>query len=344
MQKLLPLLLIFIYFYMDADSGFCGESEGKAAIISVERIWDRAGHNAFTDLIRFNGKLFCTFREGSGHIPGLDGTIRVICTEDGQNWRSVTLISEKDVDLRDPKLSVTPDGRLMVLMGGSFYRDGERLKTETRVSFSDVNGSEFSLPIPVRIDPTIKSNFDWLWRVTWRDRIGYGVVYQALSSEIALRLVSTTDGIHFTYISDLEVSGRANETTLRFLADGRMVALIRRDGEPKEGLVGTSEYPYKTWTINQLNIRVGGPNFMPTPDGKLLAVAREYFPDQRKTSLFYFDLDGNVTRLFSLPSAGDNSYAGMVFDGERLYVSYYSTHEEKTAIYLATIRGEVYEK
>jgi hypothetical protein len=46
---------------------------------------------------------------------------------------------------------------------------------------------------------------------------------------------------------------------------------------------------------------------------------------------------GSLTEAFALPSGGDCSYAGMVLRGDTLYVSYYSSHEEKTAIYLATL-------
>jgi hypothetical protein len=94
----------------------------KEAIISVERIWERAAHNAFTDLIYHHPYFYCCFREGSGHIPGIDGSVRVLCSEDGQNWQSVAQFFKKNVDLRDPKLSVTPKGDVMVLMGGSVYQ------------------------------------------------------------------------------------------------------------------------------------------------------------------------------------------------------------------------------
>ena len=36
----------------------------KPEIVSGERIWDFAPHNAFTDLVRFGGVWYCTFREG----------------------------------------------------------------------------------------------------------------------------------------------------------------------------------------------------------------------------------------------------------------------------------------
>jgi hypothetical protein len=39
-----------------------------------------------------------------------------------------------------------------------------------------------------------------------------------------------------------------------------------------------------------------------------------------------------------VPSGGDSSYAGLVWHEETLWVSYYSSHEGKTSIYLAKVR------
>jgi hypothetical protein len=47
--------------------------------------------------------------------------------------------------------------------------------------------------------------------------------------------------------------------------------------------------------------------------------------------------------LFSLPSARDTSYPGMVIRDDILYVTYYSSHEQKTAIYFAKIRLDAIE-
>ena len=33
-------------------------------VITVRKIWDKAPHNAFTDLVRFQDRWFCVFREG----------------------------------------------------------------------------------------------------------------------------------------------------------------------------------------------------------------------------------------------------------------------------------------
>ena len=49
---------------------------------SVEKIWSHAPHNAFTDLIRFQERWWCVFREAEGHdLPG--GTVRVLTSETG---------------------------------------------------------------------------------------------------------------------------------------------------------------------------------------------------------------------------------------------------------------------
>src|SRR5271168_2385224 len=74
-------------------------------LVSVEKIWDRGKHNAFTDLARWRGRWYCTFRESEAHVGG-DGKLRVLESADGRGWEPVALIAEEGIDLRDPKLSV----------------------------------------------------------------------------------------------------------------------------------------------------------------------------------------------------------------------------------------------
>lgn len=45
-------------------------------LLGVQKIWDRAPHNAFTDLVRFQDRWFCVFREGQGHVSP-DGALAV---------------------------------------------------------------------------------------------------------------------------------------------------------------------------------------------------------------------------------------------------------------------------
>ena len=49
---------------------------------------------------------------------------------------------------------------------------------------------------------------------------------------------------------------------------------------------------------------------------------------------------GKMTKLLKLPSGGDTSYPGLVWHDNMLYVSYYSSHEGRTSIYLAKVKVE----
>ena len=312
--------------------GHAAQSTPSPEIVSVARIWDAGAHNAFTDLIRWRDRWYCTFREGDEHVGG-DGRIRVLVSSDGQAWTSAALVGEPGIDLRDPKLSITPDGRLMIVAGGSVYEGKRYLGRQPRVTFSQ-DGITWSAP------QRILEEGDWLWRVTWHDGRAYGVTYRTLpgdASEWALTLVSSADGRVFDRVTPLSVPGRPNETTLRFMPDGEMVALVRREAGDRLAWVGRSRAPYTTWTWRETPHQVGGPNFIRLPDGALWASGRSY-PGGPKTVVARMTLDGGYDPVLTLPSGGDTSYAGMVWHADVLWVSYYASHEGKTAIYLARVK------
>ena len=85
----------------------------RAAVLSLTQIWSEGPHNGFTDLIRFRERWYCSFREGSARTSQ-DGSIRVLSSPDGKTWSSSTVLGYPGADLRDPKLSLTPDRRLML--------------------------------------------------------------------------------------------------------------------------------------------------------------------------------------------------------------------------------------
>jgi hypothetical protein len=87
------------------------ETVEQKYVVAIERIWDRPGHAAFTDMIALGDDLYCTFREGSGHIPGLNGLVRVIRARDGMNWESVALLEERHVDLAGGQPRIRTRGR-----------------------------------------------------------------------------------------------------------------------------------------------------------------------------------------------------------------------------------------
>ena len=303
--------------------------EGIPVIESVIKIWDQAPHNAFTDLIRFRNRWYCTFREGERHVFGEDGKIRVITSRDGKNWESAVLLTEEGVDLRDPKLSVTPDGRRMLVMGGSVYREKVLVTRQPRVAFS-ADGKTWTTPVPV-----LKPG-EWLWRVTWYKGKAYGVSYSNITPDWKINLYSSTNGTDWQLVTPLAPDHQPNETTLRFLKGGEMIALVRREAGNKFAMIGSSKPPYTSWTWHETGYRVGGPNFIVLAKNRMWAAGRNHGENTR-TVLAAFGRD-KYEPVLELPSNGDSSYPGLVGYKKRLWISYYSSHEGKTSIYLAKIR------
>jgi hypothetical protein len=318
---------------------------GTIELVEVRKIWDAGGHNAFTDLIRWQGRWWCVFREADGHVGG-DGLIRVLTSTDGAKWESAATLVEKDVDLRDPKLSETPDGRLMIVCGGSIYLGTKELKgRRPRVSFS-TDGRIWTVP------QKILEEGDWLWRITWHEGTAYGVSYRSTAKAANdakagggwdLLLFKSLNGVAWNLVTTLAVPDRPNETTLRFLPDGRMVAMVRREAGDRLGWFGEARAPFTQWTWHQSNLRWGGPDFIVLPDGRWIAGTREYAKAQggtaAKTGMIVASVnDFKLTPLLTLPSGGDTSYSAFVWHGGLLWTSYYSSHEGKTSIYLAKVK------
>jgi hypothetical protein len=152
------------------SAGVAGaQNPAPPELVSVKKIWSEAGHNAFTDLLRHKGEWFCVFREADGHVNG-NGRIRVLVSPEGEQWQSAALLGEEGIDLRDPKLSVTPDNRLLLTLGGSVYRDRKLVERQPRSAFSP-DGRQWTTP------QRVGEKGDWLWRVTWHQGRAYGIVY-----------------------------------------------------------------------------------------------------------------------------------------------------------------------
>lgn len=312
-------------------------SNGIAPVLlSVDCIWKGAKHNAFTDLIYFQGSYFCCFRESDTHAGGKLGKIRLLTSIDAKIWKPAALLSQKDVDLRDPMLSITPDGRLMLNMGGIVYFKNKIFTFSSFVAFSS-DGLNWSAVIALSLER------EWIWRLTWHKGVGYGTSYRAADPKNPrksweLTLFSTVDGLHYTTIKQLEVPHWPSEGTLRFTSDDTMIALIRRRGG---GYIGSARPPYTDWQFFESAYHLGGPNFLILPDGKMWACSRLHKKKGRKnlavTALFRMSLNA-LEPVIEFPSGGDTSYPGMVYHNNQLLVTYYSSHQEKTKIYLANIK------
>ena len=326
-QAYLVLLCLTV---LAVSASLAGPKRTKAEILQVEQIWDRAPHNAFTDLIRFKRRWFCVFREGQGHVSP-DGSIRIITSRDGEQWKSAALLQMDGSDLRDAKFSRTPDGQLLLVAAGAYHQPA-KYRHQTYTWRSD-DGFNWGEPTPVG-EPN-----NWLWRVSWAGDEAYGVGYSTWPSKKLVRLYHSSDGQRFEpHVWNLFETDYPNETKLLFLRDGTAYCLLRRDAGKATAQLGISRPPYRHWEWKDLGIRLGGPNMIRLRDGRFLAAGRLYDGGAR-TSLMWLDPEqGTLTEFLRLPSGGDTSYPGLVMHRGVLWMSYYSSHEGKTKIYLAKIR------
>ena len=312
-----------------------------ATLVSTTKIWDKGNHNAFTDLIRYQNLFYCCFREASAHVGG-NGVIRILSSFDGKTWAPASEIAVEGVDLRDPKLGITPDDRLICFMGGSIYKGTTLVGRQPRVSTS-TDGKNWSPPVKSLGDG------DWLWESTWNpaDKKFYGTVYNTHpttagpkdEAEWSLKLYTSLDGKVWQLNAPWDIKGRPNEATVRVQADGTMLALVRREAPGNNtGMIGSSAPPYREWKWTTLNVPLGGPNFIVLPDGKIIAGSRGFGKTPGAHMVLFNMTATSLTPILELPSSGDCSYPGMVYHDGTLFVTYYSSHEGKASIYVAEVK------
>ena len=146
-------------------------------IVPSQCIWDKAPHCAFTDLLYYKNAFYWCFRESNRHVPNRwtdNGKIRVLKSKDGKEWQSFALVELPGVDLRDPKISITPDNTLMLTMGGSIYIMDKLKGGRTHIAFYDKELNAFSNPVPIELPAEIATGMDWLRKVTCTKKMPMG--------------------------------------------------------------------------------------------------------------------------------------------------------------------------
>ena len=216
----------------------------------------------------------------------------------------------------------------MLLTSGSLYRDGVYQTRTPRASFSQ-NGRTWTRLVRFLAED------HWLWRVTWHGDVGYGVSKLGDGRDPRRGfLYRTVNGLDWEWITELRLPDGAwtvSETTVQIIDDDEMIALIRPNR------IGSSRPPYIDWRFTTIDHSLGGPNFIRLPDGSLWASSRGRTDDGQSATMLATMTHNSYQPVLALPSGGDNSYPGMVWHDQMIWVSYYSSHEGKASIYLAKI-------
>lgn len=328
-QAVLAILVVTILAWCGVT--WASTLNAGLTLLNARMIYAGQPDDSFTDLVRFQDRFYCTFREAADHVSS-DGKIRIISSADGNAWQPTSLIASSAGDLRDPKLTVTPTGRLM--LSGCCNQAGQY---QTMTWLSD-DGATWDIGHAVG-NPNM-----WIWSPTWYHGTAYGVGYDCTGTNNALTLYTTQNGVAWnTLATNLFPSGGwPNEASIVFDHNGTAHMLLRRDTGTMTAQLGMAKAPYTDWTWQDLGQRVGGPKMIELPDGRLLAAARLYeaYPN-RHTALCWVDPSAGTTtealRLPFDPTAGDCGYPGMVYYGDVLYVSYYAVQNGVGNIYLAEV-------
>lgn len=336
MKQLRLFFVIFSFCFFSLTA--CEKEDISDPVVDyLSVIWDKAPHCAFTDLVEYEGRYYCCFREGWDHIPKSSteyGRIRILVSLDGTTWSSAAYIDYPDYDIRDPKLCVTTDNRLMLSFGCASILNNSYGFNRTMVSFFSSIAQDGSLvftsPIPVTIDKKPQLSSLFLWRVVWRKGNAYGIAYMTGQGAY---LIESQDGINYNVISRLNFDPECNEADMEFLPNNDLMVVIRSN--LGKGYLATSSYPYKQWSSNQLNYRLHCPEIISLRN-------RQFVAGRGLSGISLYFIDGqNLKEIYTFPAKGDYGYPGLVEVNGQLWMSFYRSNK----IYFSKIKiSEIFNK
>lgn len=332
----------------------------EAMEVSLTKIHDDGTYNSFTDLTKFNGFYYCTFRSAISHgdpSHGVLGKIVVIRSADTATWEEVARLSIPEVDLRDPKLLATPDGLRVYAVEGRLRPGGTVQYANCAWTSSDgVAWSDARPMAPGYI----------FWRPKLHAGKFYVPAYVRRPGYCAVDLLVSDDGyewyVQSTPLPPATVEGEnywSNECEILFLDDGSALLFSRRNnaGTPnpererfggfRPGIVLRADAASLTqWEVldeslwfhcpaaiqHEGRIYLAGRDKLEREDGGVTETGRlwEFVPGKGFTELVHFK------------THGDSSYMGIVAEGDELLVSYYSTHEGATAYFDKPGKSDIY--
>lgn len=236
-------------------------------LIKGEKIWDMSRISdrdkvrmELTDLIRFKGHWYCGFREGYVHYDHHSGRARIIRSSNGIKWDSVKLIEWDGADVREPKFSITAEGKLMANTSISFV--SKEARPDGRVHALDIYdrppeeggdyGFYYQLDKPGDPPNDLEENVtrqsatwlssdgenwssayacpsginSWRWEVSWHNGMGYSIGYNGKDKQGTL--YRTRDGKSWRVLMEkFFPGGIGNEASLAFGRDNTAYCLLR---------------------------------------------------------------------------------------------------------------------
>jgi len=290
-------------------------------------------HNSNTDLIYWRDAFYLVYASSPFHFASAESGLHLLRSEDARTWEEVARFDAAGEDIRDPKLAPIDDRLFLYALKNTEFA-AEPYQTvyatsndaRTWTPFQDVQPEGWLFWRPKSADGET-----WYTPAYWHEH----------NRSVLLR---STDGVAWTVQAPIHQGDRNDETAVAFLPDGRLIATARLEmsdswlGHPQGAtLIAVAAPPFEAWTPTARSqvTRLDGPALF-AYRGRIYAVGR-YQPrvsgpfswqgsifSRKRTALFLVE-EGGLAWLSDLPSAGDTSYAGVVVQGDDLYVSYYTS-------------------
>lgn len=302
----------------------------------------KSHHSAFTDALAFGKYTLVCYRRATNHISG-DGSLEVAVLSPSMQIKTRQRLWMENADLRDPKLSVMPNGKLLLTAYARYCNEQNQTIVAKNICWFSDSGETWSAPR--HFGPT---NW-WLWRLRWHNGTAFGFAYNRGKNRIDLYRGHPYGHMECIKRGALSLQhhgkGYPNESDIWFNASDEMFAVIRRDADSYSAMLGKAKAPYTRWQWQDLHTYVGGPVVEPIEteqegNSHALLAGRIFTRGLLKTAIWKLNIDkAELTPLLLLPSSGDNSYPGIIRSGNELKVSYYSSHiDRQTRVYLARLK------
>ena len=324
----------------------------QVTVSSVRRVFHNGEYNAFTDLCRYRGQIYLTFRScPDGHMVHPTASIIVLRSPDGAKWDEVHRFRVEQRDTRDPHFLIFRDK--LFVYSGTWYsgkttpaREDYDLNQHLGYAAWTEDGAAWHSPI------LLEGTFGhYIWRAaSFRDKAylcgrrkpGFEISARGEGEAIEAVMLESDDGLIWRKRAMFQETF-GDETAFLFEPDGNVLG-VGRHGGGKEARLLRSRPPYTTWEHQSLDRSIGGPLLTKWGNRYVVGGRKKTSDRGSKTSLCWLVGD-RLTEFAELPSGGDNSYPGFVeLSRTRALVSYYSSHESDdasgqpiTAIYLAEL-------
>ncbi|MHC4582273.1 MAG: hypothetical protein ACYS14_12530, partial [Planctomycetota bacterium] len=209
----------------------------KVRAANVRRVFHNGEHNAFTDLIRFKGTFYLTFRScPDGHMVHPTATIIILSSPDAKQWKQVHRFGVEKRDTRDPHFLAFKN-KLFVYTG-TWYSGETTLKYEDydlnkHLGYAAVSEDGTNWHGPIMLEGTFGH---YIWRANTfgakaylcgRRKKNFAMAPRGEGPTVESAMLESQDGLTWrTRALFQEVRG--DETAFQFEADGSVIAIGRR--------------------------------------------------------------------------------------------------------------------